>query len=470
MRSNTFHDVMNPPHIQAFRSRRPINPLRLSGFMILLALFAACAHSPDVQNNKRNIQLETFEAAWSRIGETYYDPEMNGLDWVLLHDQLVDEAAKAKNNGELRVVLKQLLEPLGESHFAILPAEVYSQPTEPEQLTSTDQEGAPFHGSLGLKITVKDGQAIVREVDPQSDAYAKGLRVGSRIVTIDNTNITAQLDQLGAEITDKRALEFHATRMINGLLQVESPSTTPLELESPEGEGTQLDLKPHAIEGTPQKMGMLPEFLTVYESKLMANNEIGFVRFTEWAPPIVERFTESVAEFNTAGATKGLIIDLRENPGGVAALSMGVAGHFVKKRGESLGVMQDKTMTLNLKIFPRPRSQRWEGPVVILIDGLSASTSEIFAAGLQDLNEATVIGSQSAGMALASMIEALPNGDRLQFVIWNLTRTNGERVEGAGVTPDIVIDSTPASFQNGQDPVIQAALDFLLTEQSGKPE
>jgi carboxyl-terminal processing protease len=102
--------------------------------------------------------------------------------------------------------------------------------------------------------------------------------------------------------------------------------------------------------------------------------------------------------------------------------------------------------------------------VVILIDGLSASTSEIFAAGLQDLGEATIIGTQSAGMALASMIETLPNGDRIQFVIWNLTRTNGERVERAGVTPDQIVTTTAASLQRGQDPVLQAALDFLLVK------
>jgi carboxyl-terminal processing protease len=455
---------MNLLLIHPFRLPRPSKPLRLCGLMVFLSIWPACAHSPKAQNNVQNIQLETFEAAWSRIGETYYDPEMNGLDWVSLHDQLVGEAAKAQNNSELRLVLKQLLEPLGESHFAILPSEIYSEPAQTEQIASTEQDGLSFHGSLGLKISFKDGQAIVREVDPKSDAYAQGLRVGSRLVSINNVNIRARLDQLQKEITDERALEFHGTRMINGLLEVASQSTTPLELESPEGGVAHLDLKPHAIEGTSHKMGMLPEFLTVYESKMIANNAVGFVRFTEWAPPIVERFTESVAEFNAAGATKGLIIDLRENPGGVAALSMGVAGHLVKKRGQSLGVMQDKTVTLNLKIFPRPRSQRWEGPVVILMDGLSASTSEIFAAGLQDLNEATIIGSQSAGMALASMIEILPNGDRLQFVIWNLTRTNGERVEGAGVTPNIVVHSTPASFQNGQDPVIEAALDFLLAE------
>jgi len=466
---------MNPLPIQAFRSWRAQRVFGGLFWGVFLVIFTACAHKKAPSNSNPNIQLESFEAAWSRIGETYYDPEMNGLDWGALHEQLQGEARKAQSNEELRVVLKNLLEPLGESHFAILPAEIYSQPIQAVQEPLSESpmdpvESAVFHGSLGLKINFNGNEAIVREVDPNSDAYAQGLRIGSRLVSVNGTAIAQRIEQLRDTVSDKRALEFHGTRLVLGLLNVETQAPMQLTLKAPTGEAVELNLKPHAVSGTPNKMGMLPEFLTVYESKLIANNQIGFVRFTEWAPPIVERFTESVTQFNAAGASKGLIIDLRENPGGVAALSMGVAGHLVKKRGQSLGVMQDKSMTLNLRVFPRPRSQRWEGPVVLLINGLSASTSEIFAAGMQDLGEATIVGSQSAGMALASMIEILPNGDRLQFVIWNLTRTNGERVEGAGVTPDIVVRTSPTDFQDGHDPTLQAALDFLLSDDQEKTE
>ncbi len=466
---------MKPLPIQAFRSWRPQRVLGGLFWSVFLATLTACPHKKALGDSNPNVQLESFEAAWSRIGETYYDPEMNGLDWGALHDQLEGDARKAQTNAELRVVLKNLLEPLGESHFAILPAEIYAPTTQtvPERLpepSADPVENGAFHGSLGLKINFNGYEAIVREVDPNSDAYAQGLRVGSKLVSVNNTAIAQRVKQLRDTISDERALAFHGTRLVLSLLNVENQAPMQLAAESPDGEAIELNLKPHAISGTPNKMGMLPEFLTVYESKLLANDQIGFVRFTEWAPPIVERFTESVIQFNTAGVSKGLIIDLRENPGGIAALSMGVAGHLVKKRGQSLGVMQDKSMTLNLKVFPRPRSQRWEGPVVLLINGLSASTSEIFAAGMQDLGEATVIGSQSAGMALASMIEVLPNGDRLQFVIWNLTRTNGERVEGAGVTPDIVVRTSPTDFQNSQDPTLQAALDFLLSDDQEKTE
>jgi carboxyl-terminal processing protease len=441
---------------------------------IFLSVLAGCAHLQKGESADHNIQVESFDYAWSRIGETYYDPEMNGLDWDALSRELRPQAAAAKTNEALRPILKEMMARLGESHFAILPEEIYApRPAdEPEssegaletEATTPSEESTSFHGSLGLKISLSEGQAYLREVAPDSDAYAKGLRVGWKLLAVNEHLIAERLEELAEHIQDKRALDFYGTRLLIGLLDAENNRPIALSLEDTQGEASLISLRPHAVSGTENKMGMLPEFLTVYESEIMAENRVGYVRFTEWAPPIVERFTESVSQFRKAGVSEGLIVDLRENPGGVVALSMGVAGHLVSKKGKSLGLMRDKNMTLHLRVFPRPPSQRWEGPVVILIDGLSASTSEIFAAGLQDLGEATIIGTQSAGMALASMIETLPNGDRIQFVIWNLTRTNGERVERAGVTPDQIVTTTAASLQRGQDPVLQAALDFLLVK------
>ena len=70
--------------------------------------------------------------------------------------------------------------------------------------------------------------------------------------------------------------------------------------------------------------------------------------------------------------------------------------------------------------------------------------------------------------ALASIVESLPNGDRIQFVIWNLTRTNGQRVEGDGVSPDIEIRPLPEDFLTGTDPVLQAAIHHLQPPDSNE--
>jgi carboxyl-terminal processing protease len=99
--------------------------------------------------------------------------------------------------------------------------------------------------------------------------------------------------------------------------------------------------------------------------------------------------------------------------------------------------------------------------VAVLIDGLSASTSEIFAGGMQDLGRARIFGTRSAGAALPSMIERLPNGDAFQFAAASYTSQSGKVLEGAGVTPDETKPLTRAALLAGKDPALDAAVDWI---------
>lgn len=418
---------------------------------------------------------------------------MNGLDWNQVRDEYRPRAVNAKTNQELRVVLEEMLALLGESHFGILAKEIYEPPTptqdaeaspssnENEVLRSeteeveveveaatpeseTSETPSNYDGTLGIKLKIVENAVYIREVDLDSNAYTQGVRIGWQLTAIGTQSVAESLKSLFENIQDPKEAEFYGTRLANGWIKPENKDGLTLSFRDEKGQDNTLKLLPKKRQGTRNNMGMMPSFLNTFETKIISEGKIGYIRFSEWAPPVVERFTEAVQNFKSSGADKGLIIDLRENPGGVAALSIGVASHLISSKGHSLGIMQDRTMTLNLRVFPRPKSQRWNGPVVILIDGLSASTSEIFAGGMQDLKEATIVGSPSSGKALASMIESLPNGDRMQFVIWNLTRTSGERIEGAGVTPDIEVSITHKTLLSGTDPVLQTGIDFLLNE------
>ncbi|MEC7239679.1 MAG: S41 family peptidase [Myxococcota bacterium] len=447
------------------------------GFVLSLSMLQGCAHVSGHHTPDRNIQLESFDYAWSRIGETYYDPEMNGLDWQATRDELRPRAAAAATNDELAEIIEEMMERIGESHFQIIPLFVYDPPPKPEAFSEDNPttEGADlppptphldFRGSLGIKIRLIGKEVVIQEIQADSHAFEKGIRVGWRITSVDDIEILELLDKLEETLDGPRDLEFYGSRQIQGLLEPEQDAPVALGLIDHHGTLNLISVHPKALEGNLQPNAMLPQSLTRFEARILDNTTIGYIRFNEWAPPIVERFTEAIRHFKEGGVRDGVIVDLRGNPGGVAAMSMGVASHFVEKKGESLGLMKDRNTTLNLRIFPRPRSQRWSGPVVLLIDGLSASTSEIFAAGMQDIDEATVIGSTTAGKALASIVEPLPNGDRIQFVIWNLTRTNGQRVEGDGVRPDIEVRPTPEDFLAGVDPVLNTAIQHLQTTDS----
>jgi len=155
----------------------------------------------------------------------------------------------------------------------------------------------------------------------------------------------------------------------------------------------------------------------------------------------------------------GFAIDLRGNPGGIGAMAMGMAGFFIQDQGELLGTMQLRDSALKFAI--NPRTPQFKGKLAVLVDGLSASTSEIFASGLQDLKRARVFGSRTAGAALPSVIERLPNGDAFQYAIANYVSKNGGVLEGKGVTPDVEVRPRRESLLQGKDDALDRALQWL---------
>src|SRR5262249_18588258 len=97
----------------------------------------------------------------------------------------------------------------------------------------------------------------------------------------------------------------------------------------------------------------------------------------------------------------------------------------------------------------------------ILVDGCSASTAEIFAQGLKDAKRARVFGTPTAGAALPSIIERLPNGDGFQYAIANYVSDGGRPLEGLGVVLDEEVHPTRSQLLAGRDPILDAALAWI---------
>ena len=159
-----------------------------------------------------------------------------------------------------------------------------------------------------------------------------------------------------------------------------------------------------------------------------------------------------------AGAP-GVIVDLRGNPGGISGMAAGLAGYFVDREGQSLGQMVTRDGRIPFTI--NPRLPPYRGKLAILVDGQSESTSEIFAAGLQDLGRARIFGQPTTGAALPSTVMTLTNGDRFQYAIADFIRADGQRIEGVGVRPDTIVPLTRAALLAGLDAPLEAALDWI---------
>jgi carboxyl-terminal processing protease len=117
--------------------------------------------------------------------------------------------------------------------------------------------------------------------------------------------------------------------------------------------------------------------------------------------------------------------------------------------------------TAKFKFAVYPQAAPFGGPLAILVDGCSASTSEIFAGGMQDLKRARVFGMRTAGAALPSMFERLPNGDGFQYAIANYISEGGKQLEGTGVIPDEVAGPSRRALLDGRDPALERALAWI---------
>jgi carboxyl-terminal processing protease len=161
----------------------------------------------------------------------------------------------------------------------------------------------------------------------------------------------------------------------------------------------------------------------------------------------------------------GLVIDLRGNTGGLGAMVGWMAGWLVAEDDRSLGTIYMRETTLRFVI--QPRAETYSGPVAILVDGLSASASEVFASGLQELGRARVFGSRTAGASLPAEFVGLVNGDTLIYPTSKHLTESGEMIEGVGVRPDVPVVPSRDELLQGRDPVLEKALAWIA--ESGEP-
>ncbi len=208
------------------------------------------------------------------------------------------------------------------------------------------------------------------------------------------------------------------------------------------------DVSENAQPGRAVSFGNLPESRLIFESRVLPGGA-GYIHFNEFLDP-VSLMPEFEAAMKRFAKAPGIVLDLRGNPGGIGVMAMGIAGFFIDKPGQKLGEMKTGDTTLKFTIFPR--AQAYRGKLAILVDGESASTTEILAQGMQDLKRARIFGSRTAAAALPSDIIRLPNGDRFQFAEASYTSVGGKVLEGAGVTPDVEVRAAA-----GRDAAIEAA-------------
>ena len=447
-----------------------------------LSLFGACAASPspdlravdeartrpqpDAGARARAIDsalaVATFDSAWRTVGRSLEGRGVTRIDWAAVRRELAPRAAQAQSDVELRSVIDDMLRRLGESHFAILPA-----PPSPHA-DSVSRDGGTL-GSAGVAVRLIDRDLVVWRVDSTGAARHAGVVPGWRVERIDAFTPPA----LGA--ADSVGLKrLGVLTGALGALRGPVGSRVHLVMRDPAGRRHDVTFARDTLRGPLARFGNLPPLPASlqFERRLLGDGRcVGLIRFEYWMPPVMPALDRAV---DASRGCAGIVLDLRGNLGGVAAMMMGVAGHFVNEP-KTLGTMRTRGEEMRFAANPRRVSaagapvEPFGGPLAIVIDGLSASTSEMFAAGLQALGRARVFGERSAGQALPAIATRLPTGDVLMHVVADFVAADGSRIEGRGAVPDEAIPLLAADVLAERDAPLAAALGWIERARPVRP-
>jgi carboxyl-terminal processing protease len=422
---------------------------------ILRALFPAvlffcsliCLRAPDarpqagvraqgaVAANSREDRLRVFDQVWRAIYDNYYDKRYRGVDWRSQREIFRPQAEAARNNAEFYRVLRQMIGKLGDAH-----TRVYA----PEEGFDRDR---PAGSTVGLAVRRIEGRPVVTWVDPGSEAARLGLRPGFTVLQVDGLPVQKALDRIRDEINESSTQTALETQTYDRLFH--GPRDTPVSV-------TFLD-----IEERPHTVTLTRRFVE-FQRRVVARkplNNIGYIEITGFGPEIEEDFEAAMRE---AQGTSGLILDLRNNGGGFVATVAQIASYFLTE-GDGLGEFISRQGRAASRYTQRTEIS-YRRPLVVLVSARSASGSEIFAAAMQERKRAIIVGANptTCGCLLGvSRTLKLLDGGKLNVSDSDYRTAMGRRIEGAGVKPDLLLETRIADLLAGRDRTFELAVDQL---------
>lgn len=399
----------------------PLPSLNLEATVALPATPTATIEPSPTPNHVLTLEEREriFNEVWQRVNDNYLYANFNGIDWKALHDAFAPQIAAAESNEQFYSIVAAMVAELDDHHSRFGP---------PAAAVSEDAIVSGHEATVGIGVLAAPTNegAFIQIVFPNSPAEQAGLRPRDRIITVDGRPYQPADDNLqGQEGTTVR-------------LTVVSPSEKPRDVVLPRKE--------------------VEERIAPYSRRLAG--DIGYVWIsTLWVNDTDEQVSGALTELVAAGPLKGIILDLRGNPGGWSHVLSGILSHFV--RGQ-VGMFFDRNNNVRPLVVPPPAGPDLRAlPLVVLIDQDTASYAEVLGAVLQHEAHATVIGVPSAGNTETIYAYTLFDGSRLWLAREGFRLQNGENLEGHGVQPDETIDVDWKRYSEDDDPQLLEALRVL---------
>ena len=426
--------------------------------LIPLCALAACpparaqeAPKPTLSPQQVRLNVESFDVVWTTIRDKHFDAKLNGVDWKQVHDELRPRIEHAGSMAEARKILQQMVERLNQSHFSIIPREVYGA------MGIEGRNDARGSGQSGLQVRVIDGRAVATVVDPGSPAASAGIKPGWIIVKAGGELLEPAIAKVAKAFRSSTQREFRLALAAGSRIKGKAGDQVPLELLDGNDKPVKVSLTLAAPKGVPARFGNLPTFYVEFETRPIEKS-ILYIRLNAFFDllGVLKSFGESIKTHLDA---EGLVLDLRGNPGGIGGMAMGMGGWLVSSPNLKLGTLLTRDSRFNFILNPRPAS--YSGPVAILIDGCSVSTSEILAGGLRDIGRARTFGTRSAARRAAFDSDQATQRECLSVRFCQLHQSGGRPLEGVGVPADTEVPLTRKALLEGRDPALEAAIAWI---------
>jgi len=419
--------------------------LRVGSAVLICLITALDARATD--QFPSSLDIESFEAAWQAIDESYFDPEFGGMDWPAIHARYQALIHDASDLGEYYRIMNDMVFELHRSHSAVIPPG-----NGGEFLPTTYASGSP-----GFEVRWLDGEAIVTSVKPNSAAASAGIQGGFKIISIDGERVVDTFAR-GVSFTappfNDAGTKQSGNNALLGNLYGETESTLVLTYEGEGGKQDTVHIVREARRGAPESGTGLPPCFLEFETRHLSES-IGYIRFNMFHPALNSEVEQDVADF---ASTDGIILDLRGNPGGYLDAMVQVAQCFLSEQVVLVTlVMRDQS----IGIEANPNHPAYSGKLVILVDALSTSGSEMLPICFQMLGRASVVGERTQGAVTGSGMLSLPNGAVLMYPYIQTLAYDGTDPEGVGVLPDILVGLNRDELRLGIDSQLEAAIELI---------
>lgn len=410
-----------------------------AAMLTTVAVTGAGLHFSQSQAFFRESPKELVDEVWQIVNRQYVDATFNQVDWLAVRSEYLDRSYEDKQEAyeAIHTMLDKLDDP-------------YTRFMEPEEFKNLQIDTSGELTGVGIQIALDEETDYIRVISPIEDtpAYEAGILARDLIIAIDGQSTK------GMELSE-------AVGLIRGKPGTSVTLTIQRQERAVDYEITRARIEVHPVRS---RLHSTPE-----------GEEIGYIRLNQFNSNAPGEMRTAINEFQEEDV-QGYILDLRSNPGGLLYASVEIARMWIDE-GKIVSTVNRQGEVERQKA---QGSALTDKPLVVLVDGGSASASEILSGALQDQKRAVVVGTQTFGKGLVQSVRGLGDGSGLAVTVAKYLTPDGRDINKEGIRPDVISEMSEqeqkelqrdrAKIGTLQDPQFTEALSVLKKEIAKKGE